>query len=82
MFKIPAIPFARRTVEPALRSNFSEAEVASMARLGTVVYFGSGETLMAEGAEGTDVYFITNGSAAVSRGDRRVAVLQLSLIHI
>ena len=77
MFNLPARKSPKlRTVEPALSSEFTPAEIASMARLGEVVHFASGETLIEEGTDGTHAYFITNGSAAVFRDGRRAAVLQ------
>lgn len=77
MFKFPARKSVTvRTVEPALSGDFTDAEIASMARLGTVVHFSSGQPLISEGTEGTHAYFITTGSAAVSRGNESVAVLR------
>lgn len=66
---------AVRTVEPALRSTFSEGEIASMARLGTIVHFSSGQTLMTEASEGTHAFFITSGTAAITRNGEDIAVL-------
>jgi CRP-like cAMP-binding protein len=77
MFKVPFRKSTTiRTVEPALSGHFTSAEIASMARVGTLVHFRSGETLIAEGTDGNNAYFITSGSAAVSRGNESVAVLR------
>jgi len=77
MFKLPVRKSPTvRTVEPGLRGDFTEGEIASMARLGTLVHFESGETLMTEGADGSYVYVIASGFAAVSRGGEHVAVLR------
>ena len=65
-----------RTVEPALRADFTDAEIASMARLGTIAHFSSGQTLMTEASEGTHAFFITSGSAAITRDGESVAVLR------
>lgn len=62
-----------RIVEPALRAAFDRGEIESMADLGTVVHVSSGEQLIAEGAQGTHAFFITAGTAAVTRSGTQVA---------
>jgi len=69
-------PTAVRIVEPALRPQFSDNEIAMMARLGTVVHFGSGEQLMAEGTPGDAAFFVTTGTASVTRDRAEVATLR------
>ena len=64
-----------RTVEPALRAAFTDEEIATMARLGSLTHVTCGDDLITEGTEGTHAYFITNGTAAVSRGNDVVAML-------
>lgn len=64
-----------RTIEPALATSFSDAEIAMMADLGTLVHVASGDELMTEGSAGTHAFVITAGTAAVHRGDNFVASL-------
>ena len=64
-----------RTIEPALQTMFNEGQLASMAGLGTIVHFSSGEEIIAEGTDGTAAFFITAGTAAVSRAGAEIAVV-------
>ena len=70
--KSPAI----RTVEPALRSTFTDAEIAVMAELGTVTHIGTGAELIAEGTEGDVAFLLAAGTAEVSRSGEVVATLR------
>ena len=65
-----------RTVEPALGIRFTDDEIAMIADLGTITHFGCAEDIMTEGADGAHAYFITTGTAAVSRGDDVVSKLR------
>jgi len=67
---------AVRTIEPALRSSFTDDEIALMARLGTVTHFGSGDVLMTEGSDGDHAFFLAAGTATVTRSDEVVAKLR------
>ena len=64
-----------RTIKPALTTSFSDAEIAMMADLGSLIHFASGDEIMREGSTGTHAYLITAGTAAVRRGDDWVASL-------
>ena len=76
MFKLPHRTSATtRTVEPALRSAFSDQEISTMARLGSLVHVSCGDDLITQGTEGTHAYFIVNGTAAVVRDSEVVAML-------
>ena len=76
MFKLRARKSTTvRTIEPALRTAFTDEEIARLASLGSLMHVTSGEDLMVEGTEGTHAFFITTGSAAIKRGDDIVAMV-------
>lgn len=67
---------AARVVGPALSGQFTDGEIASMARLGTVVHVASGDNLITEGSPGSHAFFITTGTASVKRNAEVVATLK------
>jgi len=76
MFKLRNRPSTTvRTIEPALRSAFTDEEIAIMSELGSLTHVPCGDDLIVEGTAGTHAYFIVNGTAAVSRGGDVVAML-------
>lgn len=64
-----------RTLEPALRPEFTDHEIAMIADLGTLIHITSGDDLITQGDEGTHAYFIASGTASVQRDDDTVAML-------
>ena len=66
---------ATRTITPSLRATFTNNEIASMAGLGTLIHIDARDELMAEGTAGDHVYFLCEGSAAVSRNEESITML-------
>ena len=64
-----------RTIEPALRNEFTNREISMIAELGSLTHATSGDDLITEGSTGDHAYLIASGSAAVQRGDDVVAML-------
>jgi len=58
-----------RTIEPALRGSFSDAEIAMIADIGSLAHFTCGDEIITEGTPGECVYLISSGTAAVQRKD-------------
>jgi CRP/FNR family transcriptional regulator, cyclic AMP receptor protein len=50
-------------------------ELAAIARIAEVVHVGADEVVIREGELGDALYFVVDGSAAVTKGDRRLAEL-------
>lgn len=65
-----------RTIEPALRGSFSDAEIAMIADVGSLTHFACGDALITQGTPGDYVYLITTGTAGVERGDDVVATMR------
>jgi CRP-like cAMP-binding protein len=51
-------------------------ELAAIARIAEVVHVGADEVVIREGEQGDALYFVVDGSAAVTKGDRRLAELK------
>jgi CRP-like cAMP-binding protein len=64
-----------RTIESSLRPTFTTNEIASMAGLGTLITLADRRELMTEGTAGNHVYFLVQGTAAVSRCGEVIAML-------
>ena len=64
----------------ALDGHFNEHELKTMSRLGTLIDLDAGATLTVEGQIGREALILTEGTAAVSRGDEVIATIGVGAV--
>ncbi len=70
-----ALNYVPKSVIDALRSNFSDAEIATLSRTGTLVEIPAGAALTVEGTVGREALVIVDGSAAVAKEGTHIATI-------